>query len=92
MTVRKKKVYLRDNYVLEDFYAALKQDRLESLHVPHSDVFYVRAALRERTGILFPLRDVELAMKREGWNEGRILTTDSRYEQRVKDQDVQERP
>lgn len=79
MTVKKKKVYLRDNYVLEDFYLALKQERLDSLHVPHSDVFYVRAALRERTGILFPLRNVEAAMKREGWSEGRILTTDSRY-------------
>jgi hypothetical protein len=28
----------------------------------------------ERTGILFPLADVEAAMKKEGWSESRVLT------------------
>lgn len=71
----KKTVYLRDNFVLEDFYNAVRMNRLESLHVPHSDVFFVRAALRERTGILFPLASVEAAMKKEGWSESRVLSS-----------------
>lgn len=70
----KKTLYLRDKFVLEDFYEAVRMNRLESLHVPHSDVFFVRAAMRERTGILFSLADVEAAMKKEGWSESRVLT------------------
>ena len=70
----KKTVYLRDKYVLEDFYLAVRNNRLDSLHVPHSDVFFVRAALRERTDILYPLAVVEKAMREEGWNESRIVT------------------
>jgi hypothetical protein len=49
------------------------------VHIPHSDVFYVRAALEKRTGIRFPLQQVETAMKAEGWSEGRILKSDHRY-------------
>ena len=47
--------------------------------IPHSDVFFVRAALEKRTGIRFQLHEVEAAMKAEGWSEGRILKSDHRY-------------
>jgi hypothetical protein len=33
----------------------------------HSDVYYVRAAMEKRCGLLFPLFLVEAAMKKEGW-------------------------
>jgi hypothetical protein len=49
------------------------------VHIPHSDVFYVRAAIEKHTGIRFPLQQVEIAMKAEGWSEGRILKSDHRY-------------
>ena len=65
----KKKIYLRDNFVLEDFYAAIVQDRLDSVHIPHSDVFYVRKAIEHRTGILYSLEHIEAAMKAEGWRK-----------------------
>ena len=69
MTKTKKTVYLRDKFVLEDFYAAVTGNYLDNLHVPHSDVFYVRAALKERTGNVFPLQAVESAMRKEGWRK-----------------------
>ena len=65
----KKKIYLRDNFVLEDFYAAIVQDRLNTVHIPHSDVFYVRKAIEHRTGILYSLEQIEAAMKAEGWKK-----------------------
>jgi hypothetical protein len=39
----------------------------ESVKVFHSDVYYVRAALEARTGLLMPLPQIEKAMKAEGW-------------------------
>lgn len=65
----KKKIYLRDNFVLEDFYAAIVQDRLDTVHIPHSDVFYVRKAIEHRTGILYSLEQIEAAMKAVGWKK-----------------------
>jgi hypothetical protein len=76
--VKKKKIYLRENYIFEDFIKAVYRDKLDQLHIPHSDVFFVRAALEKRTGTRFPLMDVEAAMKAEGWHEGRILVNDHR--------------
>jgi hypothetical protein len=69
----KKKVQLRDDYVLEDFYTAVRNNRLESIHVPHSDVFFVKAAMEDRLKMKFKLVDVEAAMRAEGWNEARVL-------------------
>ena len=69
----KKKIQLRDDYVLEDFYSAVRNNRLDSIHVPHSDVFFVKAAMENRLGIKFKLKDVEAAMRAEGWNESRVL-------------------
>lgn len=69
----KKKIQLRDAYVLEDFYSAVRNNRLDSIHVPHSDVFFVKAAMENRLGMQFKLKDVEAAMRAEGWNESRVL-------------------
>ena len=69
----RKKVQLRDKFVLEDFYMAVRNNRLDSIHVPHSDVFFVKAAMENRLGIEFTLKDIEAAMRAEGWNESRVL-------------------
>ena len=69
----RKKVHLRDNFVLEDFYVAVRNNRLDSIHVPHSDVFFVKIAMENRLGMKFTLKDVEAAMRAEGWSESRIL-------------------
>ena len=79
---KRKKVQLRDNFVLEDFYMAVRNNRLDSIHVPHSDVFFVKAAMENRAtkssdpvlrGMKFTLKDIETAMRSEGWNESRVL-------------------
>ena len=55
---------------LEAFYNALDPEfGLGTFHVPHSSVFYVREALKNRTGTLFSLHEVESAMIAEGWRE-----------------------
>jgi len=77
--MNKKKIYLREGHVFNDFINAVYRDKLDQLHIPHSDVFFVRAALEKRTGIRFPLQQVETAMKAEGWSEGRIRKSDHRY-------------
>tara|TARA_R110000868_G_scaffold54327_1_gene169997 strand:+ start:172 stop:423 length:252 start_codon:yes stop_codon:yes gene_type:complete len=77
--MNKKKIYLRENHLFADFINAVYRDKLDKVHIPHSDVFFVRAALEKRTGIRFSLQQVETAMKAEGWSEGRILKSDHRY-------------
>ena len=77
--MNKKKIHLREGHVFNDFINAVYRDKLDQLHIPHSDVFFVRAALEKHTGIRFPLQQVETAMKAEGWSEGRILKSDHRY-------------
>jgi hypothetical protein len=85
----KKKIQLRDDYVLEDFYSAVRNNRLDSIHVPHSDVFFVKAAMEAKASkssdsvlreMKFKLKDVEAAMRAEGWNESRVLVP---YKQKV---------
>jgi hypothetical protein len=69
-----KKTLLRDNYVLEDFYQAVQSGRLDSVHVPHSDVFFVKAAMEDKLPHMkFTLEDIERAMRLEGWSESRVL-------------------
>ena len=43
------------------------------MHLFHSDVYYVRAALEKKTGFVFPLDRVEDAMRAEGWKEHRHM-------------------
>jgi len=62
------KTYVNDN-VLEEFYKAIANNDnqfLLSVHIPHSDVFYVREALYQKTGKRYTLDYVEWAMLKEG--------------------------
>ena len=43
---------------------------VEQLHIPHSDVFYVREAVQNYYGKPFTLEHVEWAMRMEGWTDG----------------------
>lgn len=55
--------------VVSEIYIAMNKGVLDNVHIPHSDVYFVRAALEKRTGYLFPLDRVEAAMKAEGWRD-----------------------
>lgn len=58
-----------DKPILSQFLRVAARLRIDELELPHSDVFYVRAALEERTGETFTLSVVEEAMRKEGWRE-----------------------
>tara|TARA_R100000005_G_C4933427_1_gene161290 strand:+ start:444 stop:635 length:192 start_codon:yes stop_codon:yes gene_type:complete len=62
------KLYTED--VLVEFYEALKNKTLKYLHIPHSDVFYVRIAIEKATGVRYTLEHVEKSMLLEGWKDG----------------------
>jgi|TARA_R110000822_G_scaffold30716_1_gene89278 hypothetical protein len=66
----RKQVKLYTETVLESFYDSLRNKSYRYLHVPHSKVFYVRAALEKRTGIRYSLEEIETAMVAEGWKDG----------------------
>tara|TARA_X000001382_G_scaffold13212_1_gene8625 strand:+ start:902 stop:1114 length:213 start_codon:yes stop_codon:yes gene_type:complete len=59
------KLYTPEN-ILEAFYNAVHTNTLHKLHIPHSSVFYVRAAIEADTGVRYSLKHVENAMKAEG--------------------------
>ena len=65
--MRKKsvKLYTPEN-ILDAFYDAIHNNTLKHLHIPHSSVFYVRAAIEAKTGKRYTLAHVESAMKAEG--------------------------
>ena len=65
----KKSVKLYTDNVLEAFYSAIVNNTLDKLHIPHSDVFYVRSAVEAHYGRPFTLKHVEDAMRAEGWTE-----------------------
>jgi hypothetical protein len=65
----KKSVKLYTDNVLEAFYDAIRNNSLDRLHIPHSDVFYVRSAVEAHYGRSFTLKNVEDAMRAEGWTE-----------------------
>ena len=65
----KKSVKLYTDNVLDAFYDAVRTNSLDRLHIPHSDVFYVRAAVNAHYGREFSLKHVEEAMRAEGWTE-----------------------
>ena len=69
----KKSVKLYTDNVIESFYDAVLSNNLEKLHIPHSDVFYVRAAVEAHYGRSFSLKEVEDAMIAEGWSENKDL-------------------
>ena len=62
------KLYATDS-VIEEFYEALASNNprsLEKVHIPKSDVFYVRQAIYQDTGVWYTLDHVERAMYLEG--------------------------
>ena len=65
----KKSVKLYTDNVIEAFYNAVINNNLDKLHIPHSDVFYVRKAVEAHYGRKFTLKEVEDAMKAEGWKD-----------------------
>ena len=65
----KKSVKLYTDNVIEEFYKAVINNNLDKLHIPHSDVFYVRAEVEAHYGRSFTLKHVEEAMRAEGWSE-----------------------
>ena len=69
----KKSVKLYTDNVIEEFYNAVINNNLYKLHIPHSDVFYVRAAVEAHYGRSFTLKEVEDAMIAEGWSESKDL-------------------
>ena len=68
MSNKKQKLYASDR-VLEDFYDTIAENspnKIQKVHIPKSDVFYVRKAIEARTGITYSLDHVERAMFLEG--------------------------
>ena len=68
---KKVQLYATDS-VIEEFYKALLDNNtraLQKVHIPKSDVFYVREALYQRTGEWYTLDHVERAMYLEGMLE-----------------------
>ena len=64
----KPKMYSSDK-VIEEFYEALASEdegRLRRVHIPRSDVFYVREKIHQDTGVRYSLDRVERAMYLEG--------------------------
>lgn len=68
--MRNKRIQLyASEAVIEEFYSAIAdQDsrKLQRIHIPKSDVFYVRAAIEADTGVRYTLDHVERAMYLEG--------------------------
>ena len=69
LTMAKKSVKLYTDNVLDAFYNAIRNNSLDKLHIPHSDVFFVRTAVEAYYGRSFTLKHVEDAMRAEGWSE-----------------------
>tara|TARA_R100001443_G_scaffold108112_1_gene118328 strand:+ start:336 stop:593 length:258 start_codon:yes stop_codon:yes gene_type:complete len=71
--MKKKHVQLCESEsVIEDFYNALASNNsyaMKKAHIPKSDVFYVREAIRNNTGEWYTLDHVERAMYLEGYLE-----------------------
>ena len=60
-------MYYQSENVIEEFYKnLLDSDNPERVHIPMSDVFYVREAMRQDTGVDYSLDHVEWAMRKEG--------------------------
>ena len=67
--MKKPAMYSSDN-VVEEFYRALSSEdegKLRRVHIPRSDVFYIREKIRNDTGIKYSLDRVERAMYLEGY-------------------------
>ena len=65
MNKKSVKLYTPED-IMGAFYNAVYTNTLHKLHIPHSSVFYVRAAIEADTGVRYTLKHVETAMKAEG--------------------------
>jgi hypothetical protein len=76
--------YFADDDVLTKFYDALAdgdEKSLRRVHIPRSDVFYVREAIFQKTGVRYSLDRVERAMYLEGHLKKRdVLDPDRKRE------------
>jgi len=60
-------MYYKNDNVIEEFYKnLLDKESPDRIHIPRSDVFYVRAAIYANTGVQYTLDHVERAMLVEG--------------------------
>lgn len=60
-------MYYKSDKVIEEFYKNLLDEvNPDRIHIPRSDVFYVREAIRCDTGVQYSLDHVEWAMRKEG--------------------------
>ena len=69
MNKKQVQLYASEN-VLEDFYRALIDNNPRAftrVHIPKSDVFYIREAIKCNTGVTYTLDHVERAMYLEGY-------------------------
>ena len=70
--------------VLEEFYRALASNdsrAMQRVHIPKSDVFYVRTAIEADTGVHYTLVRIERAMYLEGMLKRReVLDPDRKRE------------
>ena len=68
--MNKRVKYFESDSVLKEFYKALadkNENRLRRVHIPRSDVFYVRRAYYESTGHWVSLDRMERSMYLEGF-------------------------
>ena len=84
--MKKPAMYSSDN-VVEEFYRALASEdegKLRRVHIPRSDVFYIREKIRNDTGVKYSLDRVERAMYLEGHLKARDVL-DSRRKREWED-------
>ena len=89
MAQNKVKLYATDS-VIEEFYRTLADNDARSVtkvHIPKSDVFYVRRAIYEDTGKWYTLDHVERAMYVEGHLTRKEVLDPDRKRQYIKGQD-----
>ena len=68
--MNKRVKYFESDSVLKEFYKALadkNENKLKRVHIPRSDVFYVRRAYYEATGHWVSLDRMERSMYHEGY-------------------------
>ena len=89
MSKNKVKLYATDS-VIEEFYRTLADNdirKVNKVHIPKSDVFYVRRAIYNDTGEWYTLDHVERAMYVEGHLTRREVLDPDRKRQYIKGQD-----
>tara|TARA_R100000995_G_scaffold10949_1_gene4530 strand:- start:1872 stop:2147 length:276 start_codon:yes stop_codon:yes gene_type:complete len=89
MNKNKVKLYATES-VIEEFYRTLANNDVRGVnkvHIPKSDVFYVRRAIYDDTGKWYTLDHVERAMYVEGHLTRREVLDPDRKRQYIKGQD-----